>query len=87
MTIRKEARWTLFHTSSNPIDMRRHVELSEESQVQATAYVLPELLNYIDGAVDAPTVERGNMLRNPNDRQALQAQMSSSPERVEVALA
>ena len=67
--------------------MRRHVELSEESQVEATAYVLPELLNYIDDVVDAPTVERGNMLRNPNDRQQLQAQMSCSAERVEVALA
>ena len=50
-------------------------------------YALPELLNYIDGAVDAPTVERGNMLRNPNDRQVLQAQMSCSAERVEAALA
>ncbi len=48
---------------------------------------MPELLNYIDGAVDAPTVERGNMLRNPNDRQPLQAQMSCSPQRIEDALA
>ena len=55
--------------------------------MEATAYVLPELLNYIDDAVDAPTVERGNMLRNPNDRQQLQAQMSCSAQRVEVALA
>jgi acyl-CoA reductase-like NAD-dependent aldehyde dehydrogenase len=67
--------------------MRRHVEPSKQSQGQATGFELPELLNYIDGAVDAPTVERGNMLRNPNDRQPLQAQMSCSPERVEDALA
>ena len=69
MTIRKDARIAVFHTSLNPNDMRRHVDLSKQVQARAAEYELPELLNYIDGGVEAPTVERGNMLRNPNDRQ------------------
>jgi len=59
----------------------------QQKQHQHGADSLPALLNYIDGGVEAPTVERGNMLRDPNNQQPLQEQMSCSPERVEAALA
>ena len=48
---------------------------------------LPQLRNYIDGDINVPTVARDNMLRDPNNRQPLQAQMSCSAEQVETALA
>ena len=67
--------------------MRRNVKPSSQSQHPDPNHSLPALLNYIDGAVEAPTQARGNTLRDPNNRQPLQAQMSSAPERVEAALA
>jgi acyl-CoA reductase-like NAD-dependent aldehyde dehydrogenase len=48
---------------------------------------LPELRSYIDGELVTPTVDRGNMLLNPNDLQPMQAQLSCSEEQVEKALA
>jgi acyl-CoA reductase-like NAD-dependent aldehyde dehydrogenase len=48
---------------------------------------LPELLCYIDGGIEAPLQDRNNDLRNPNNGEALQAQMSCTPEQVEHALA
>jgi acyl-CoA reductase-like NAD-dependent aldehyde dehydrogenase len=63
------------------------VKQLKQNQSQLGADSLPALLNYIDGSVEAPTVERGNMLRDPNNRQPLQPQLSCTPERVEAALA
>jgi acyl-CoA reductase-like NAD-dependent aldehyde dehydrogenase len=48
---------------------------------------LPELQNFIAGEVTRPTVERGSVLKNPNTRQELQAQLSTSAEDCERALA
>ena len=47
---------------------------------------LPSLRAFIDGDIVLPTVDRNNMLRNPNDREPLQAQLSCSSEQVEAAL-
>jgi acyl-CoA reductase-like NAD-dependent aldehyde dehydrogenase len=48
---------------------------------------LPPLRAFIDGDIVVPEVDRENMVRNSNDRQPLQAQLSCSPEQVEAAIA
>ncbi|MEH6580343.1 MAG: aldehyde dehydrogenase family protein [Halioglobus sp.] len=56
-------------------------------QLTASAnHALPELLSYIDGEIVTPAIDRQSMLRNPNDRQPLQAQLACSPEQLETAL-
>ena len=60
---------------------------AEQTAKHSEQHSLPELRNYIDNRIESPPVERGNMLRNPNDREPLQAQMSSSPLQIEQALA
>jgi acyl-CoA reductase-like NAD-dependent aldehyde dehydrogenase len=62
------------------------VELNKQQTSISVDRQLPQLRNYIDGDVDTPVVERNNSLRNPNDLQELQPQLSSSPEQVERAL-
>ena len=47
---------------------------------------LPALQNFIGGRIDTPVVPRGNSLRNPNDLQPLQAQLSCDDTQVERAL-
>jgi acyl-CoA reductase-like NAD-dependent aldehyde dehydrogenase len=47
---------------------------------------LPELENFIAGEISRPTVPRGSVLRNPNTREELQAQLSSSREDCERAV-
>ncbi len=48
---------------------------------------LPPLRSFIDGDILLPEIDRENMLRNPNNREPLQAQLSCSSEQVERALA
>lgn len=48
---------------------------------------LPELENFIAGEITRPTVQRGNVLRNPNTREELQPQLSTSQPDCERALA
>jgi acyl-CoA reductase-like NAD-dependent aldehyde dehydrogenase len=66
------------------------LNLVEQLKHQGTAgetTELPELLNYIDGDVEAPQCSRENSLLNPNTLEPLQAQLASSEEQVERALA
>lgn len=65
----------------------QNVQQTKQQFQASPANSLPELFSYIDGAVVTPAVDRQNMLRNPNDTQPLQAQLASSPEQVEKALA
>lgn len=60
---------------------------AEQTTGDGERFSLPALRNYIDNQVELPTVERGNVLRNPNTLEPLQAQLSSSPDQVERALA
>ena len=53
----------------------------------AAVPVLPELCNYIDGGTSVPAIDRANSLRNPNNQQEIQGQLSCSEEQVEAALA
>lgn len=69
------------------MDVPKNVEHNIQQAAPGIDTGLPELRNYIDGDIDTPPVPRNNMLRNPNDREALQAQMSCSAEQVERALA
>jgi len=54
---------------------------------QAEAIELPALGGFIDGQVVVPTTERENQLRDPNTREAIQAQLSCDADQVETALA
>ena len=60
---------------------------ADQHKPQAADQDLPPLRSFIDGDTVLPDVDRENMLRNPNDRQPLQAQLSCSSEQVERALA
>ena len=57
-----------------------------KARVEKADTALPALFSYIDGKRVAPGLDRGNSLRNPNTREDLQSQWSSSPEQVETAL-
>ena len=66
------------------------LNLVEQLKQQGTAgetTELPELLNYIDGGVEAPQCSRENSLLNPNTLEPLQTQLACSKEQVERALA
>jgi acyl-CoA reductase-like NAD-dependent aldehyde dehydrogenase len=63
------------------------VEHKQQQPDPDTEQSLPPLLNTIDGEVVAPTQDRHNMLRDPNTREPLQAQLSCSEQQVETALA
>jgi acyl-CoA reductase-like NAD-dependent aldehyde dehydrogenase len=59
-----------------------------EKQIDQTGEnTLPELLNYINGDVEAPLLDRHNEIRNPNDLSSLQGQFSCTQEQVERVLA
>ena len=62
-------------------------QLKDQGSASSSHQQLPELLNYIDGNVEAPRLPRGNSLLNPNTLAPLQDQISCSEEQVERALA
>ncbi len=63
-----------------------NVHQTTRQSTESAATTLPELRSYINGEAVVPAVDRKNCLRNPNDTQPLQDQLSSSPEQVEDAL-
>ena len=60
---------------------------ADQHKPRATDHDLPPLRSFIDGEVVVPEVDRESVLRNPNDRQVLQAQFSCSSTQVERAIA
>ncbi len=79
LTIRKEDRAYLNQT------VHLMTAAANKSESQAIP-VLPELCNYIDGGTSVPAVDRTNSLRNPNNQQEIQGQLSCSNDQVEMAL-
>ncbi len=74
-------------TTLKRIPVKNRVEQLKPQGQTSELSELPQLLNHIDGEVDAPLLYRNSSLINPNTLEPMQEQFSCNDEQVERALA